>query len=203
MSKHLTPFLLLLLSTMFAGCQSHPLTDYRPLDKAGMWSGSMEELKKLNPSESEIAQVVALKNAGVNDELCLGLVSAAHAHQHPFSSAEAAKSLNGANFADQQILAIAQHDQLESISSDAVMLRLIGLSDPTVQILLERHMKGQPTLSGAEIGRLKNTQLSEREILTRIENGMTDAQADAEASAREKSRAHSGTGFTRVRGRRR
>jgi hypothetical protein len=168
-----------------------------------MWSGSMEELKKLNPSESEIAQIVALKNAGVNDELCLGLVSAAHTHQHPFASAEAAKSLNGANFTDEQILTIAQHDQLDSISSDAVMLRLIGLSDPTVQVLLQRRLRGIPTLSSAEIGRLKNTQLSEREILARIENGMTDAQADAEASAREKSRAHSGTGFTRVRGRRR
>jgi hypothetical protein len=193
----------LVLSAILAGCHSQPLTDYRPLDKAGMWSGSMEELKKLNPSESEIAQIVALKNAGVNDELCLGLVNAAHAHHHPFTSAAAAKSLNGANFTDAQILAVAKSDQLDAISADAVMYRLIGLSDPTVQILLQRRLRGLPTLSGAEIGRLKNTQLSEQEILARIDNGMTDAQADAEASAREKNRNHSGTGFVRVRGRRR
>jgi hypothetical protein len=194
---------ILVLAGSLAGCQSHPLADYRPLDKAGMWSGNLQEMRKLNPSDAEIAQVVALKDAGVSDELCLGLVDAAHAHQHPFANAAAAKSLNGANFADEQILAIAKNDQLDTISTDAVMLRLIGLSDPMIQILLQRRMKGLPTLSSAQIGRLKNTQLSEKEIMARIEHGMTDAQADAEASAREKGRAHSGTGFVRVHGRRR
>jgi hypothetical protein len=194
---------MLVAALLLAGCKSHPLADYRPLDKAGMWSGSLQEMRKLNPSDAEIAQVVALKNAGLSDELCLGLVDAAHTHGHPFTSAAAAKSLNGANFSDEQILAISRNDQLDSISTDAVMLRLIGLSDPMIQTLLQRRMKGLPTLSSAQIGRLKNTQLSEREIMARIQNGMTDAQADAEATAREKSRAHSGTGFVRVHGRRR
>ena len=196
-------FAILVLAGFLAACKSHPLADYRPLDKAGMWSGSMQEMRKLNPSDAEIAQVVVLKNAGIGDELCLGLVDAAHRHQHPFASALAAKNLSDANFSDEQILAIARNDQLDIISTDAVMYRLIGLSDPMVQTLLQRRLKGQPTLSSAQIGRLKNTQLSENEILARIENGMTDAQADAEAALREKSRAHSGTGFTRVHGRRR
>lgn len=195
--------LLLLLPLLCAGCKSHPLSDYRTLDKAGMWSGSMEELKKLNVSDSEISQLVALKNAGVSDEVCVALVATAHEHQHPFSSAASAKKLNGAGFTDEQILSIAKNDKLDSLSGDAVMLRLIGLSDSTVQMLLQRRMKGLPTLSSAEIGRLKNTELSEREIVARIQNGMTDAQADAEASAREKAQAHSGTGFTHVRTRRR
>jgi hypothetical protein len=192
-----------LLPVLCIGCNSHPLTDYRPLDKAGMWSSGMEELRKLNTSDAEISQVVTLKYAGVSDDMCVALVAAAHAHHHPFTSAESAKSLNGAGFTDDQILAFARNDQLDTLSADAVMLRLIGLSDPTVQKLLQRRMKGLPTLSSAEIGRLKNTQLSEKEILARIENGMTDAQADAEAAAREKSIAHHGTGFVRVHGRRR
>jgi hypothetical protein len=193
----------LLLSALLAGCKSHPLTDYRQLDKAGMWSSSLEDLKKLNVSDFEVNQLVALKNAGVSDEVCVQLVSTAHDHQHPFNSAAAAKSLNGAGFTDKQILAIARNDQLDSLSGDAVMLRLIGLSDATVQLLLQRRMKGLPTLSSAEIGRLKNTELSEREIVARIENGMTDTQADAEAAAREKAFAHSGTGFVHTRSRRR
>ena len=202
--RKLPPLALLLLLPLFsAGCKSHPLTDYRTLDKAGMWSGAMEQLKKLNVSDFEISQMVALKNAGVSDEVCVALVAAAHQHQHPFTSAESAKKLNGAGFTDGQILAIAKNDQLDSLSGDAVMLRLIGLSDPTIQMLLQRRMKGLPTLSSAQIGHLKNTELSEREIVARIQNGMTDAQADAEASAREKAQAHSGTGFTRVHSRRR
>jgi len=195
--------MLSLLPVLCIGCNSHPLTDYRPLDKAGMWSSGMQELRKLNTTDAEIGQVVTLKHAGVSDDMCVALVAAAHAHQHPFASAESAKSLNGAGFTDEQILAFARNDQLDTLSADAVMLRLIGLSDPTVQKLLQRRMKGLPTLSSAEIGRLKNTGLSEKEILAQIENGMTDAQADAVASVREKSRAHNGTGFVRVHGRRR
>jgi hypothetical protein len=190
--------MLVLLPALFAGCNSHPLTDYRQLDRAGMWSSGLEDLKKLDVSDSEVTQLLVLKNSGVSDEVCVELVSAAHAHRHPFTSAAAAKSLNSAGFSDDQILAIAKNDQLDTLSGDAVMLRLIGLTDSTVQLLLQRRMKGLPTMSSAEIGRLKNTELSEREILARIESGMSDAQADAEASAREKAFAHSGTGFVRA-----
>ncbi len=192
----------MLLPLLLAGCQSHVFADYRPLDKAGMWSENLEAMKKRNLSDAEIAQVVSLKGAGNSDTLCLGLVDAAHAHQHSFTSAAAANSLHGANFSDEQILAFAQRDKLEAISTEAVMLRLLELSDPSIEIILRRRMSGIPTLSSAEIGRLKNTQLSEKEIMARISAGMTDAQADAEASLREHSRAHNGVGFTRVHGRR-
>ena len=195
--------MLLLLPVLLAGCKSHPLTDYRPLDKAGMWSSSMQDLKKLNVDDAEVAQLVLLKNAGVGDEMCVSLVQAAHDHQHPFASAASAASLNRAGFTDEQILVIARNDQLDRLSGDAVMLRLIGLTDPTVQMILQRRMKGLTAMSSAQIGRLKNTGLSEKEIVARIQSGMTDAQADSEAAAREKARAHSGTGFVRVHGRRR
>lgn len=185
------------------GCKSHPLTDYRTLDQAGMWSSNIEELKRLNVSDSEVAQLASLKTAGVSDDLCVALVAAAHDHQHPFSSADAAKRLNRAGFNDEIILGIAKADQLESLSGDAVMLRLIGLSDPTVKMILTRRMNGMATLSSNEIARLKNTELSERDIVARIQSGMTDSQADAEATAREKMQAHAGTGFVRTRGRRR
>jgi len=83
------------------------------------------------------------------------------------------------------ILEIAKTDQLDIISGDAVMLRLVGLSDSAVDLILHRRLKGQATMSSAEIGRLKNTELTEKQILERINQGMTDAQADKEASLRE------------------
>jgi len=200
--KRLFVFPLVLFAPMLlGGCKSHPLTDYRPLDKAGMWSSNMEDLKKLDVNDAEVQQLVALKGAGVSDDMCVALVQAAHSHQHPFVSATAAGRLNGAGFSDEQILAIASNDQLDTLSGDAVMLRLIGLSDGTVQMILQRRMKGLATMSSAEIGRLKNTGLSEREIAFQIESGMSDAQADKEAAAREATRAHSGVGFVRVHGR--
>jgi hypothetical protein len=186
-----------------SGCDQHPLTDYRPLDQAGMWSSSSEQLKKLNTSDNEVAQLVRLKQAGFTDDGCVTLVADAHQHQHPFASADSAINLGKAGYAEPLILEIAKTDQLDIISGDAVMLKLVGLSDSAVDLIVHRRLKGQRTLSSAEIGRLKNTGLTEKQILERINSGMTDAQADREATVREITRNHSGTGFQRVRGQRR
>ena len=184
-----------------SGCQKHPLTDYRPLDQAGMFSGSIEELKALNTSDVEIAQMVRLKQSGLRDDTCVALVSAAHAKQHPFHSAESVASLMGASYTEPQILEFARADQLDAISGDAVMLRLIGLSDNTVQTVLHRRLQGLPTLGSTSLSRLKNTGLTEKQILERINQGMTDEQAEKEATLREAVRNHSNTSFVRVQGR--
>jgi hypothetical protein len=96
---------------------------------------------------------------------------------------------------------MARADQLDSISIDAVTLKLIGLSDATVQLVLHRHLEGQPVMASAEISRLKNTGLTERQILDRINAGMTTEQAEKEIRARESARNHKDTSFVRVRGR--
>jgi hypothetical protein len=193
---------LLAVCLLFAGgCQQHPLTDYRPLVQAGVWSGGIEQLKALNTSDPEVAQIVKLKHAHVPDDTCVALISAAHANQHPFNSADSVISLQGARYADADVLDFARANQLDSISGDAVMLRLIGLSDGTVQAILQRHLKGLPTMGTAEIGRLKNTGLTEKQILERVNEGMTDEQADKEAASREAARNHAHTDFVSIRGR--
>jgi hypothetical protein len=166
-----------------------------------MFSSDIEQLKGLNTSDQEIAQVVKLKQAGIRDDVCVELISTAHIRKHLFISAESASNLAGAGFSDAQILEIARADQLDSISIDAVTLKLIGLSDSTVQLVLHRHLDGQPVMASAEISRLKNTGLTERQILERINAGMTDKQAEKEIHARESARNHKDTSFVRVRGR--
>jgi hypothetical protein len=201
MRYQLIPLAVLLFFRAF-GCEQHPLTDYRPLDQAGMFSSNVEELKKLNTSDQEVAQLVKLKQAGIGDDACVVLIRDAHDHHHLFSSADSAVNLAQAGYGEPLLLEIAKTDQLDVISGDAVMLRLVGLSDSAVNVILHRRMKGLPTLSSAEIGRLKNTGLTEKQIMERINGGMTDAQADKEASAREAVRNHSNTGFVRNPGRR-
>lgn len=166
-----------------------------------MWSSNIEQLKSLNVTDEEIAQVVKLKQAGIGDDACVELVTLAHSKQHLFLSAESASSLAGAGFPETQILEIARADKLDAISIDAVTLKLVGLSDSTVQLVLHRHLNGQPVMASAQISRLKNTGLTERQILDRINSGMTDAQADKEVRAREAARNHANTSFVRVRGR--
>jgi hypothetical protein len=200
MRYQLLLFIVLLLR--IDGCGKHPLTDYRPLDQAGMWSSNVEELKKLNTSDSEVAQLVRMKQGGLTDDTCVALITNARQHQHLFTSADGAVNLLRAGYTEPVILQIAKIDQLDIVSGDAVMLRLIGLSDRAVDTILQRRLQGLPTMGSTEIGRLKNTGLTEKQILERISEGMTDAQADREASAREAARNHSNTGFVRQGGRR-
>ena len=188
----------LLLFAFFAGCESHPLTDYRPAIAAGIFSGTVEDLKKLNVGDQELAEVIQLKKAGISEDTILALVRTAHEHHHPFTATGSVKSLAGANFTEARILQIAQTDQIDSIGGDAVMLHVIGLSDSTVQMLLDRRLKNIPTMAVGTIADLKNTGLTEKDILYRINGGMTDAQGEAEANARQKALAHSNTGFKRI-----
>lgn len=184
------------------GCHQHPLTDYRPLDQAGMWSSGLEDLKKLGTSDSEVAQLVKAKQARLSDDTCVALVAAAHEHQHPFTSGDSTANLAAAGYSEAQILEVAKADQLDAISGDAVALRLIGLSDGFVQFVLQRRIHGQHTLGTPEIAKLKNLGLTESQILEKIKSGMTDAQADHEIANREAARNHANTGLVRVRGRR-
>jgi hypothetical protein len=201
MKYKLIPLALALLRLY--GCDQHLFTDYRPLDQSGMWSSSVEQLKTLNTSDTEVAQLTRMKQAGVSDDACVAVISDAHNHQHPFASADSAVNLMHAGYSESIILEMTKVDQLDKLSTDAVMVRLVGLSDHAVDVILHRRIKGQVTLSSAEIGRLKNTGLTENQILERINRGMTDAEADKEAAAREATRNHSNTGFVRVHGRRR
>lgn len=185
-----------------AGCEKHPQTDYSALDQSGMWSSSLDELKKLKPSDLEINQLTKLKNAGASDDFCLALLKAARTHKHEFSSADAAMDLSRAGYSDPEILMIAQADQIDILSGEAVTLKLIGLSNPTVQAILKRRIQGLPTLTSEQIGRLKNTAMSEKQILEVVNKGLTDQQAEKLIVQREAVRDHSNTGFVRVRGRR-
>jgi hypothetical protein len=190
-------------SLLLVGCQKHPETDYTSLDQSGMWSSSLDELKQLKPSDPEIAQLTKLKHAGASDDLCLALVRAARAHHHEFANADGAIDLSRAGYSDAEILEMAQADQIDLLSGEAVTLKLIGLANPTIQAIIHRRIKGLPTLTGEQIGRLKNTGMSEKQILEVVNQGYPEQKAEAFITQREAVRNHANTGFVRVRGRRR
>jgi hypothetical protein len=184
-----------------AGCQKQAKVDYTSLDQSGMWSSSLGELKGLKPSSLEITQLTKLKQAGASDDLCLALLKATHAHGQQFRSADSAIDLSRSGYSDAQILEMAQADQLDILSGEAVTLKLIGLSNSTVEEVLHRRIQGLPTLTSEQIGRLKNTGMSEKQILEIVNQGLSDQQAETLIARREAVRNHSNTGFVRVRGR--
>jgi hypothetical protein len=200
--RNLLPFLCICL-VVAGGCAKKPETDYSGLDQSGMWSTSLEELKKLKASEAEIAQLTKLKQAGASDDLCLSLLKAARSHHRDFSSGESAMQLSRAGYTDTEILEMAETDQIDILAGEAVTLKLIGLTNPTVQMIMHRRIQKLPTPTSAQIGRLKNTGMSEKQILEFAEKGYSDRQVEAFITQREAVRNHSNTGFVRVRGRRR
>jgi hypothetical protein len=190
-----------LCALILLGCQKHAQTDYSALDQSGMWSSSLDELKALKPSDLEITQLTKLKHAGASDDLCLALIKAARAHNHEFSNADSAIDLSRAGYSDAEILTMAQSDQIDILSGDAVTLKLIGLTEPTVKYIIQRRIQGLPTLTSEQIGRLKNTGMSEKQILEIVNKGLSNQQAETLIAQREAVRDHSNTGFVRVRGR--
>jgi hypothetical protein len=194
---------ILLGGLLSAGCEKRPTINYLPLENSGLSSSTVDQLKKLNVTEVEIPQIVKVRGLGLSDDACLAMVKDARSHAHAFSSGDSVSNLVGAGYSEQDILGMAQSDQIDSISTEAITLKLIGLSAATVQTLVSRHLQGQPTLSSEEIGRLKNTGLSERQILEYINEGMTDEQAEKEVAARVAKRNHANTDFVRTRASRR
>jgi hypothetical protein len=191
-----------LLGFALAGCKTKPKIDYTALDQSGMWSSNLAQVKKMNVSSDEVGELTKLKQAGASDPLCLSLLKAARDHNHEFASGDSVKELSSAGYSDAQILEMAQADKLDALSNDAVMLKLIGLSNSTVQIVIQRREQGLPTLTSAQIGRLKNIGESEEKILELIYQGLSGQQAEAYVSRLESARNHAHTGFVRTRGRR-
>jgi hypothetical protein len=183
------------------GCKKQTQMDYSALDQGGMWSTNLDELKKQKVTEVEVSQLAKLKQAGASDDLCLALFKAARDHHHDFSSGESAVNLSRAGYSDAQIIEMAQSDQIDILSGDAVMLKLMGLSNSTVQAVMSRRMQGLATLSSEQIGRLKNTAMSEKQILEIVNQGLSNQQAESLIAEREAVRNHSNTGFVRVHGR--
>jgi hypothetical protein len=196
------PLLALLCAVLASGCDQHILTDYGSLAKVGMSSASIEQLKQLNTADAETFHLATLKKAGMSDQTCVDLIATAHQRHNTFGTADAdaVTGMSGAGFSESEILQLAHAGKLETLSGDAVTLKLIGLSDTTVKSLLQRHLDGQTTLSSGEIARLKNTGLTEAQILERINQGMSDEQAEHEVKSREAARDHYGTGFVRIHG---
>ena len=201
--RKLLPSLCVCVSLAVAGgCQKKVETDYSGLNNAGMWSSNLDELKALKVSDAEIAQLTKLKQAGAADDLCLSLLKAARAHHHDFTSAESAMSLSRAGYTDPEILDMAQTDQIDVLAGEAVTLKLIGLTNPTVQTIMHRRIQGLPTPTSEQIGRMKNTGMTEKQILEFVAKGYPDQQVEAFIAEREAVRNHSNTGFVKVRGRR-
>ena len=192
-------FLLLLVLLALPGCKRLKGTDTQPLDKTGMWYEKIQELKGLEITDAEMAEIIRLKQAGISDAACVEFLSQARVQQHPFTDADAIADLARAGVAEPTILQLGQMKQLPAWAGEAVTIRLTGLSDHVLLAVARRRVTGEPVLSGQVIAKLKNVEMTEAQILDFINRGTTDAQAEQIVTSKRRTP----VGFTRVHGRRR
>lgn len=140
--------------------------------------GSADKLRQMGVSDGEVAQLIAARQAGITDDACLELVSIAHSRHEPFTDGQGVAGLLGAGFRQDSVLELARLNQLGLWTGEAEVLRLSGLSDQVVLDVARRRAASEPVLSSAKITALKNAGLTEAQILTDIDSGISDQQAD-------------------------
>ena len=183
------------------GCKQLKPTDTRPLDQAGMWFNSIEQLKALKITDADVAELVKARQAGLSDAACIELLRLARNRNQPFDTGEVVAGLRRVNLSEDTILELARLNQLGLWAGEAQAMRLAGLSDQVVLAVARRRASGQPALSGPSLVQLKNAGMNEAELLRLLDRGTTDQEAAQMLAAHQ--RAMTPSGFIRQRGRRR
>jgi hypothetical protein len=170
---------LLLATLALGGCQKFASrTDMAPLDQAGMWVNSVEQLRQIKVTDAEVQQLALARQAGLSDQSCVELIRIAHGRNQTFADGQDVAGLVGAGFGENSVLALAHLNQLGPWSGEAEVMKLANLSDDVILTVATRRAAGEPVLSSAKIADLRNAGFTDKEIIADIQSGTTDAQAD-------------------------
>lgn len=174
----------LALAFSVVGCQRLQPLDTSPLDRCGMSYDAIQELKKLNITASEIAEIAQARQAGLPDADCVEVLRIYRGRGQAFDAGNALAGLAQVGLREETILQLARLNQLGRGWGELQAMRLAGLSDSIVLEVARHHAQGQPVLGGASLARLKNAGMREATLLELARRGVPDAQADAILSAR-------------------
>ena len=179
--------LLILLSLPLAACKRVEPTTTKPLDEAGMWSNSVNELRTLNVSNAEIGELTKARQGGLSDPSCIELIKFARSRQQPFTGGQPIADLLAAGVSEQTVVELARLNQLGLWAGEEQALHLAGLSDKVILAVAQRRSQGLPVLSGDKLAGLRNAGASDAVILDFVQKGSTDAQATNYIAAHEHS----------------
>jgi hypothetical protein len=179
----------LLLASVLLVCSCKPAQkpDTEQADQMALWLDSVPQLKSLNVSNAEITELNKAHEAGLTDPSVVVLIQLARQHKQPFSDGQAIADLLNAGSSEATILELGRMNELGVWAGEARAMRLLGLSDKIVLAVAHRRSQNLQVLSGAKLGELKNTGVSDATILEMVQRGDTDATADKLIAARERS----------------
>ncbi len=168
-----------------SACARVPET--QPLRDAGMGYSTISALREMNVSDAEVSELAAVVTSGVSEQDCVALLRLARERNQPFDSGSAVVGLRRAGLTPAGVMELARLNQLGAAATDARIILLSGFSEALILERARRISRGQPSLGGASLARLKNTGMSEAAILALLRGGATDDQVDAIVARREAS----------------
>jgi hypothetical protein len=181
------PAVLLLASVgLLCSCKPAQKPDSEQADQMAMWLDSVPQLKTLNVSNAEIAELNKTHEAGLTDPSAVLLIQLARQHKQPFGEGQNVADLLNAGASEDTVVTLAKLNLLGPWAGEARAIRLEGISDKIVLAVARRKAQGLPVLSGEKLGELKNTGVSDAVILDMVEKGETDARANQFIAERER-----------------
>jgi hypothetical protein len=178
--------LLLASILVLSSCKPAQKPDTEQADQLGMWLDSVPQLKTLNVSGAEVAELSKAHEAGLTDPSSVILIQLARDHKKPFTDGQSIADLLNAGSSEATVLELARLNQLGIWAGEARAMRLTGLSDKIILTVARRRSQGLTVLSGEKLGELKNTGVSDAMLLEMVQNGDSDETATKYIAQRER-----------------
>jgi hypothetical protein len=197
----LAPLSLALVSALaFIGCKTAKPPEPAPIDSASVQFSNADQIRPLQPSQNEVLQLVAVRQAGLTDSNCLELLQLARKTNQPFSDGDAIAQLLGVGESPDTIMTLARMGELGPFSGEVLAMHLANIPDSIILDVARRRAAGQPSLSGDMIAELIEAGYTRAQVTMLLDKGTTDAEAQTILDYHSRASAH---GFIRNGGRRR
>lgn len=151
-----------------------------------MWMDSVPELKNLAVSNAEITELSTAHEAGLTDPSAVVLIKLARERKIPFADGQSIADLLNAGSSEATVLELARLNQLGLWAGEARAMRLAGLPDKIVLAVAQRRSRNEQSMSGQKLAELKNTGVSDAEILEMVQKGDSDETATKYIAMRER-----------------
>lgn len=186
LARRLPCGLLLASIALFSSCKPAQKPNTEQTDQLAMWLDSVPQLKTLNVSNAEVAELTKAHQAGLSDPSSVVLIQLARDRKLPFADGQAIADLLNAGSSEQTVLELARLNQLGLWAGEARAIRLAGLSDKILLAVAHRRSQNLPVISGQKLAELKNTGVPDAKILEMIQKGDTDETATKYIAQRER-----------------
>src|ERR1700733_4708506 len=101
----------LLVASAVAGCHKLTPLDTKPLDNVGMSYDAIQQLKALQITAPDIAQLATARQGGLSDSACIEVLKIYRSRNQPFDAGDSLAGLVGVGVSEDKIIELARINQ--------------------------------------------------------------------------------------------